>query len=86
MISIVTAAIQLVRIYQLLLAVYALMTWFPQARQTAVWNVIVRLVRPYLDIFDQIIPSVGGISFNVLIAYFVLDLVKMGIIQVASFF
>ncbi|MBD3948689.1 YggT family protein [Tuanshanicoccus lijuaniae] len=84
--NIAAAVIQLIRMYQLLLGVYALMTWFPQAQQTKIWDVIVRMVRPYLDIFDQIIPSLGGISFNVIIAYFVLDLVKMGVLFIARIF
>ncbi|MFK8198066.1 YggT family protein [Tuanshanicoccus lijuaniae] len=86
MMNIAAAVIQLIRMYQLLLGVYALMTWFPQAQQTKIWDVIVRMVRPYLDIFDQIIPSLGGISFNVIIAYFVLDLVKMGVLFIARIF
>ncbi|MGX7349315.1 YggT family protein [Dolosicoccus paucivorans] len=73
--------LQLFNAYQLLLVLYALMSWLPGARQSSLGQLVARLVRPYLDIFDRIIPPIGGISFNVIIALFVLQLIQRGLLS-----
>lgn len=70
------------RIYSLLLVAYALMSWLPGARDSQLGRLIQKLVRPYLDIFDRFIPSIGGISFNVIIALFVLNFIQRGLIYI----
>lgn len=70
---------EIINIYSIILVIYALLSWFPQGRSSAFGQIIQRLSRPYLDIFDRLIPPIAGISFNVIIALFVLDLIKQGI-------
>lgn len=71
-------------IYSIVLVVYALMSWLPGARESGLGQFINRLARPYLDFFDQYIPSVGGISFNVIIAIFVLQFIRDGLIGILA--
>lgn len=74
--------IQAISIYQVILLAYAVMSWLPNARGSELWNIASKLTRPYLDIFDRFIPVIGGISFNVMIAIFVLQLVRNGIFTI----
>lgn len=73
-----------INIYSIILVIYALLSWFPNGRESALGQIIRRLVRPYLDIFDRLIPPIAGISFNVIIAIFVLDLIKQGLFTLLS--
>ncbi|HBY90625.1 MAG: YggT family protein [Ruoffia tabacinasalis] len=70
--------------YTLVLVVYALLSWLPGARESALGQFIVKLARPYLDIFDRFIPPLGGISFNVIIAIFVLRFIRDGLIWILA--
>lgn len=64
----------------MILIIYALMSWFPGASESALGQLVNRLVEPYLGIFDRMIPPIGGISFNVIIAILVLSLIKRGLL------
>ncbi|MBG9979647.1 YggT family protein [Facklamia sp. DSM 111018] len=68
------------QIYQWLLVIYALMSWLPGARDSALGRFIDKMVSPYLDIFDRLIPPIGPISINIIIALFVLNLIQRGLI------
>lgn len=68
------------QIYQWILIIYALLTWLPGASESKFGQLINRLARPYLDIFDRVIPPLGPISFNVIIALIVLNLIQRGVI------
>lgn len=68
-----------IRLYQLALMLYALMTWFPNAIGTPLWKGLSKIVDPFLEIFDRYIPPIGGLSFNVIIAFFVLELAQRGV-------
>ena len=78
--------LRIINLYQTALVIYALLSWFPNARGSNIDNFLNRIVSPYLDIFNRFIPPIGGISFNVMIAYFFLNLVKQGIIVIFNFF
>lgn len=71
-------------LYSIVLVVYALMSWLPGARDSGLGQFINKLARPYLDIFDRYIPSIGGVSFNVIIAIFVLQLIRDGVIWILA--
>lgn len=70
--------------YSIVLVIYALMSWLPGARESGLGEFINKLARPYLDIFDRYIPSIGGVSFNVIIALFVLQFIRDGLVWVLS--
>lgn len=66
-------------VYSLLLVVYALMSWLPGARDSKLGEWVEKLVRPYLEIFDRVIPSIGGIGFSVMAGVIFLQLVQRGL-------
>lgn len=69
---------QLVDLYILVIVVWCLLSWFPNARGTKLGDVVNRLVEPYMRWFD-FIPPIGGISFAPVVAIFVLYLVQYGL-------
>ncbi|HFI0462859.1 TPA: YggT family protein [Streptococcus suis] len=68
------------QLYSLALVAYAILTWFPNARFSKPFTILEALVRPYLNFFDRLIPSIGGISFSVLVGIFVLDFIRKGLL------
>ena len=70
MINIIRFINQAAQIYQLLMIIYIFSSWFPEARETGVIQFIGRLVSPFLDIFRRLIPSIGGMDFSPIIAFF----------------
>ena len=77
---------KLIDAYQMVLVVYALLSWFPNARGSKIEEWVSKLSEPYLNIFDRFIPPIGGIIFNVIIAIFTLNLVKRCIIVLLNLF
>lgn len=75
---------QIIHYYSIILMIYALLSWFPGARDSKFGQIINKLARPYLDIFDRLIPPIGGISFNVIIAIFTLDLIRKGLFTILN--
>lgn len=72
------AIYQLVDLYILVIVVWCLLSWFPNARGTKLGDVVNQLVEPYMRWFD-FIPPIGGISFAPVVAIFVLYLVQYGL-------
>ena len=66
-------------IYSMVLVIYALLSWLPGAYESQLGQVIIKISKPYLDFFDRYIPPIGGISINVMIAIFVLQLIRNGV-------
>ncbi len=81
---IVWAITRLLNLYGFLIVVWCLLTWFPGALQTRLGEFITRLVSPYLDFFERVIPPLGGISFAPVVALMVLWFVQMGVTGLAS--
>lgn len=69
----------LIYVYTLVLVIYALLSWFPGARDSKFGQFIDRLAYPYLSFFDSILPSLGGISFSVIVGILVLQLASNGL-------
>ena len=69
----------LIYVYTLVLVIYALLSWFPVARDSKFGQIIDRLAYPYLSFFDSILPSLGGISFSVIVGVLVLQLASNGL-------
>ncbi|MRI81481.1 YggT family protein [Fundicoccus ignavus] len=66
-------------IYSMVLVIYALLSWLPGAYESQLGQIIIKISKPYLDFFDRYIPPIGGISINVMIAIFVLQLIRNGV-------
>ncbi|AXY26753.1 YggT family protein [Suicoccus acidiformans] len=73
-------------LYSWVLVIYAVMSWLPGARDSSFGQLIQRLARPYLNFFDQVIPSFGGISFSVIIGLMVLQLIQRGLVWFLTLF
>ncbi|UUX34010.1 YggT family protein [Fundicoccus culcitae] len=84
--GILSLLLRLLDLYQLVLAVYALLSWFPGGRQSKLGQIITKLSQPYIDIFDRYIPPIGGVSFNVIFAILGIQLVQRGLIMIFSIF
>jgi YggT family protein len=75
-----------IEIYSWALIIYILMSWFPNARETAIGKFLARICEPYLEPFRKIVPSIGMIDISPIVAFIVLSLAKSGIIQLYNWF
>jgi YggT family protein len=71
--------------YRILLIVYILMSFVPQARYSAIGAVLGKIAEPYLSVFRRFIPPIGIIDFSPIVALFVLDFVRLGVLGVVDF-
>jgi len=60
-------------IYNAIITVRILLSWFPQAQGVAALQPIYAVTDPYLNLFRGIIPPIGGFDLSPLAAFFVLN-------------
>ncbi|MCI3029440.1 MAG: YggT family protein [Desemzia incerta] len=72
-------------IYSVLLIIYILMSWFPNAYQSTFGQLLARICEPYLEIFRRFIPPIGMISISGIVALFVLNLASSGLDSIFVF-
>ncbi len=75
----------LINAYIMVIVVWCLLSWFPNARGTRLGEIINRLVEPYMRWFN-FIPPLGGISFSPVVAIIVLYLVQDGLLFLGHLF
>lgn len=75
----------LMEIYYFMIIGYLILSWFPNARESFIGDLLGKLVEPYLRPFRKIIPSVGFIDFSPIVALIALRFVVMGIVAVLDF-
>ena len=73
---------ELISIYSYALIIYILMSWFPNARETAIGKFFAKICEPYLEPFRRIIPPIGMIDISPIVAIFVLRFAVSGLAQV----
>ncbi|MGY3724568.1 YggT family protein [Granulicatella balaenopterae] len=73
-----------IEIYSIMLMAYALLSWFPGAYSSALGQWLIKMCQPYVDYFERLIPSFGGVSFSVVFALLFLQLVGRGIYVIFS--
>jgi YggT family protein len=73
---------KLISLYSYALIIYILMSWFPNARQTAIGTFFAKICEPYLEPFRKIIPPIGMIDISPIVAIFVLRFAVNGLGQV----
>ncbi|MGO0062048.1 YggT family protein [Brevibacillus fluminis] len=66
-------------VYQFMVIAYVLMSWVPQMRDTAIGQLLERLVEPYLAPFRRFIPTLGFIDISPIVALIALSLAKDGL-------
>lgn len=67
------------QIYTYMIIGYILLSWFPNARESFIGNLLGKLTEPYLSIFRRIIPSIGPIDISPVVALIALNFVVIGI-------
>lgn len=73
----INTLIQFLAIYQVLLIVRILLTWF----QTMDWankiaSFLSPITDPFLNIFRSFIPPLGGIDFSPILAFFAISIIQ----------
>lgn len=61
-------------IYSWILVVFALLSWFPNAYDTALGRLLTSLVKPILQPLRRLPLSIGGIDFSVWVAVILVHL------------
>jgi YggT family protein len=74
----------LIQIYYYMIIGYILLSWFPNARESSIGQVIGRLVEPYLSPFRKIIPPLGMIDLSPIVALMSLHFAQFGVRAVAN--
>ncbi|MFC7681572.1 YggT family protein [Paenibacillus sp. GCM10028914] len=75
------------QIYFYMILVYVLMSWLPNVRESFIGELLGKLVEPYLAPFRRFIPPIMGmIDISPIVALFVLQLARNGLISVLGFF
>jgi YggT family protein len=69
-------------IFQILLIIYILMSWIPQAKLSPIGQFIGKIVEPYLNIFRRFIPPIGMIDLSPIVAIIALRFVQQGLLVV----
>ncbi|WP_394232595.1 YggT family protein [Niallia oryzisoli] len=76
----------LIYYYSWALIIYILMSWFPNARSSAIGQFLGRICEPYLEPFRRFIPSIGMIDISPIVAFMVLNFATAGLGQLARWF
>lgn len=62
--------------YSYVIIIDVIMSWVPQARQSKLGEIVGKLVDPLFDVIDRFIPTIGGMSFSPIVAFFLIYLVR----------
>jgi YggT family protein len=73
-------------LYMYALFIYILMSWVPGARDSQFGAFFARICEPYLEQFRKIIPPLGMIDISPIVAIFVLQLARVGLVEVYLMF
>ncbi|MFS0861410.1 YggT family protein [Fredinandcohnia sp. 179-A 10B2 NHS] len=73
-------------IYSYALIIYILMSWFPNARESAIGQFLTRICEPYLEPFRRFIPPLGMIDISPIVGILVLNFAGRGLYALQSMF
>ena len=77
---------QTITIYNYLLIIRILLTWFPNLdTSNPILINLFAITDPYLNVFRGVIPPIGGLDLSPILAFISLSLIKQLIVGVASF-
>lgn len=63
-------------LYMIMIAVWALLSWFPGAQNGRLGRVLDRVVQPYIGFFQRFVPPLLGVDFSPLLGFFGLYLLQ----------
>ena len=67
-------------IYNYAIIAYILLSWFPNARGSAIGQILGKVVEPYLSIFRRFIPPIGGmLDISPIVAFIALRFIHSGV-------
>lgn len=73
---------RVLRFYEVLIIVWALMSWFPmRGILYDIHRVLSSVVEPYVGVFRRFIPPLGGFDFSPMIAIVVVEVVRYGLLS-----
>lgn len=78
--------LKLIEYYSYALIIYILMSWFPNARESAIGRFLGTICEPYLEIFRRFIPPIGMMDFSPIVGFIVLRLATNGLFQISIWF
>ncbi|WP_240375198.1 YggT family protein [Bacillus piscicola] len=67
------------QIYSYLIIIYILMSWFPNARESSLGQMLGSVVEPYMEPFRRIIPPLGMIDISPIVAIIALHFARYGV-------
>ena len=71
----------IIQIYSIILVIYALLSWFPGAPESALGQMVHRLVEPFLSLFKKLPLQFAGLDFTVLVAIMLLNFLERLVAQ-----
>jgi YggT family protein len=71
-------------LYNIMIIIYILLSWVPQARETPIAHFLARLVEPYLSIFRNLIPPFGMLDISPIVALIALHFMEYGVFYILS--
>jgi len=71
----------IIQIYSIILVIYALLSWFPGAPESALGQMVHRLVEPFLSLFKKLPLQFAGLDFTVLVAILLLNVLERLVAQ-----
>ena len=70
--------IKFLRLYYWIIFFYVILSWIFPIRQTKIFELLARIVEPYLAIFRRIIPPIAGLDFSPILAILALEFATRG--------
>lgn len=83
-IVVVEGGINFLALYQGLITLRILLSWFPQAQGVALLQPVFTVSDVYLNLFRGIVPPIGGLDISPIGAFFVLNLLQSGVASLAA--
>lgn len=71
----------IIQIYSIILVIYALLSWFPGAPESALGQMVHRPVEPFLSLFKKLPLQFAGLDFTVLVAILLLNFLERLVAQ-----
>jgi len=81
---VVEGGLNFLSLYQGLLTIRILLSWFPQAQGVALLRPVFTVSDAYLNLFRGVVPPIGGIDISPIGAFFVLNLLFNGVASLAA--
>lgn len=77
MLELISILIQFLQLYQMILVVRIILTWFPAVRwYDQPWRFLAQITDPVMEPFRRLIPPIGGIDLSPILLFFAIGLLQ----------